>query len=129
VRVVRYQGNLNGTQTQPQTQIEQPDSDEIISSSLDDVEKGIYDHELELENMNIGLVSVGEIKLNSLKPLIEAAGITVQTRIVTGGVVLVCADQVIIRKKKDSNDFIIEGPPIPAFYEARKALYKQYVFV
>lgn len=36
--------------------------------------------------------------------------------------------QVIVRKESD-NDFVIEGPPVHAYWEARKALYQQYAFV
>ena len=41
---------------------------------------------------------------------------------------LICKDQVVIRKE-GHNDFIIEGPPIPTYFETRKLLYQQFGFV
>ena len=32
-------------------------------------------------------------------------------------------------RKDGDNDFVIEGPPVHAYWEARKALYQQYAFV
>jgi Cleavage and polyadenylation factor 2 C-terminal len=52
----------------------------------------------------------------------------VEFRLTSAGGVLVCGGQVIIRKEGD-NDFVIEGPPTQAYFEARKALYQQYAFV
>ena len=86
------------------------------------------DQKLRLADSCIGVVSVGEVTLNSLGQLIGASGISVEFRIDSQGAVLVCGDQVIIRKENLS-DFAIEGPPVPAFYEARKALYQQFAFV
>lgn len=83
---------------------------------------------LNLRDGSIGVVSVGEVTLNSLSQLIGASGTSVEFRIDSQGAVLVCGEQVLIRKET-SSDFAIEGPPVPAFYEARKALYQQFAFV
>lgn len=41
---------------------------------------------------------------------------------------LICREQVVIRKE-GHNDFVIEGPPVPAYFEARSLLYQQFGFV
>ena len=83
---------------------------------------------LKVENDNVGVVSVGEVALKTLEQLIKQAGVQVEVRhAASGGIFLVCDDQVIIRK--ENNNFSIEGPPIQAFFEARKALYQQVAFV
>lgn len=86
------------------------------------------EQKLNLRDGCIGVVSVGEVTLNSLGQLIGASGTSVEFRIDSQGAVLVCGEQVLIRKENLS-DFAIEGPPVPAFYEARKALYQQFAFV
>ncbi len=42
--------------------------------------------------------------------------------------ILICEKQVIIRKERD-NDFIIEGPPVPAYWAARKIIYSHFAFL
>jgi hypothetical protein len=42
--------------------------------------------------------------------------------------VLVCGQQVIVRKEND-NDFIVEGPPVPVYFQVRKVLYEHFAFV
>lgn len=88
----------------------------------------LRDQTVAMSDSCIGVVSVGEVTLNSLRQLIEATGTSVEFRIDAQGAVLVCGDQVLIRKENLS-DFAIEGPPVPAFYEARRALYQQFAFV
>ena len=84
---------------------------------------------LETENsLSVGVVSVGEVLLNNLKQAIELTGVPVEVRLTEKGSVLVCGGQVLIRKDGD-NDFVVEGPPSQAYWEARKALYQQYAFV
>ena len=92
------------------------------------LEVSTRDQKLQLADGCIGVVSVGEVTLNSLGQLISASGTSVEFRIDSLGAVLVCGDQVLIRKENMS-DFAIEGPPVPAFYEARRALYQQFAFV
>jgi hypothetical protein len=41
---------------------------------------------------------------------------------------LVLAGQVIVRKENE-NDFIVEGPPVAAYYQVRKALYQQFSYI
>jgi hypothetical protein len=88
----------------------------------------VLEQRVELKDGCIGVVSVGEVTLNSLRQLIEASGTPVEYRIDSLGALLVCGDQVIVRKE-NLGDFAIEGPPVRAFYEARKALYQQFAFV
>jgi hypothetical protein len=73
-------------------------------------------------------LSVGEVPLNSIKQQMETRGLGVDFRIGTEGGALVCGSQVIVKKEGD-NDFVIEGPPVKAFYDARKALYDHFAFV
>ena len=83
---------------------------------------------LELIDNNTGVVSVGEVTLNSLRQLIESKGVEVEFRIDASGGVLVCNNEVLLRKV-NGNDFVVEGPPVPAYYKARQALYEQFAFV
>ena len=95
-----------------------------------DAEQGLEEEApLETENsLSVGVVSVGEVLLNNLKQAIELTGVPVEFRLTDKGGVLVCGGQVLIRKDGD-NDFVVEGPPSQAYWEARKALYQQYAFV
>ena len=47
-----------------------------------------------VEDLSVGVVSVGDVLLNNLKQLIEAAGVTVEFRLTASGGVLVCGSQV-----------------------------------
>ncbi len=81
-----------------------------------------------VRDTNIGVVSVGEVTLSSLRQLIETTGTAVEFRLSGVGGILVCDGQVVISKDAN-NEFVLEGPPVPAFYVARKALYQQFAFV
>lgn len=72
-------------------------------------------------------VSVGEVTLNALKQKLEQRGVTVEFKLSSVGGMLVCGGQVLM--KKQENDFVLEGPPVPAYWEARKALYEHFAFV
>lgn len=76
------------------------------------------------EEASLGVVSMGEVTLTQLKQLLESAGIKTEFR---AGGILICAEQVVIRK--DNNNFSIEGPPVKAFFEARRVLYNQFAFL
>jgi len=115
-RLVKYQGESQATEQEGEN--EEPNQGEVATR----------DQKLQLSDGCIGVVSVGEVTLNSLGQLISASGTSVEFRIDSQGAVLVCGDQVLIRKENTS-DFAIEGPPVPAFYEARRALYQQFAFV
>jgi hypothetical protein len=92
-------------------------------------EPAVRDQRVEIEDSGVGVVSMGEVTLSSLRQLIEASGVSVEFRVDSEGAVLICGGQVMIRKSNASSDFTLEGPPVPAFYEARKALYQQFAFV
>jgi hypothetical protein len=113
MRMIKYQGSAAET-AQEEEEEAQPAS--------------VLEQRVSLRDGCIGVVSVGEVTLNSLRQLIEASGTPVEYRIDSQGALLVCGDQVIVRKE-NLGDFAIEGPPVPAFYEARKALYQQFAFV
>lgn len=140
-KVMKYQGIKGLEQSNQSQQLTSSTSEEIIEHQNNESDYNllqsnsnvnnniIIDEKLDIEDPLIGVVSLGEVTLNSLRHLIVNNGINVEFRIDSmKGAILVCDDQVIIRKENTS-DFIIEGPPIPAFYEARKALYQQFAFV
>lgn len=87
---------------------------------------------LELVQPAIGMISVGEVSLNALKTALEKAGLVVEAFSArsSGSVrtYLVCETQVVIRKDNE-NDFVVEGPPVAAFYQARKIIYKHFAIV
>lgn len=49
---------------------------------------------MELEDLSVGVVSVGDVLLNNLKQQIELSGINVVFRLTSSGGVLVCGTQV-----------------------------------
>ena len=127
VRNVKWKGGA-----EDELNVEQPVNEEAVEkeeTAIDDIVPENDENEMQLEigQSTSSLVSIGEVTLNSLKQQIEANGITVEYRIGSEGAMLVLLGQVLIRK--DVNNFIIEGPPIPIFWEARKALYQQFSFV
>jgi hypothetical protein len=83
---------------------------------------------LTFDGVGIGTISVGEVQLKTLKEALEAAGVTVEYRLSSSGSLLVCGNQVLIRKG-DENDFVLEGPPSAVYYDTRKILYKQLALV
>lgn len=87
---------------------------------------------LELVQPAIGMLSAGEVSLNALKTALEKSGLAVESfSAVSSGSVrayLVCEQQVIVRKDNE-NDFVVEGPPVAAFWQARKILYCQFATV
>jgi hypothetical protein len=76
----------------------------------------------------IGVISFGEVTLIQMKQQLDAIGIKTDFRVGSLGGILVCNDQVIISKDQ-FNHFHLEGPPIKAYFEARKILYQQFAFV
>ena len=84
--------------------------------------------QLVFDGVGIGAISVGEVQLKSLKEALESAGMAVEYKLGITGSMLVCTNQVVIRKDGE-NDFVIEGPPNIAYYEARKILYAQFAQV
>ena len=140
-RVLRYKGPGTDSKSSVDPTTVAVAKRETAQSSFDEVKDSVCDEDaaqrevghaeetLQLINPLIGVVSVGEVKLNSLRLLIEAIGISVEVRNdVSKGAILICDDQVMIRKI-NTHDYIIEGPPVPAYYEARRVLYQQFAFV
>jgi hypothetical protein len=130
VRIVKWKG---GDEENIEQQQQQPVNEEIAEKDEIGIDGDIPDeHEnsemkLDISPCTSSLVSIGEVTLNSLKQQIESNGIAVEYKIGSEGAMLVLLGQVLIRK--DVNNFIIEGPPVPTFWEARKALYQQMSFV
>eukprot|EP01038_Epipyxis_sp_PR26KG_P014055 gene14055-18853_t len=87
------------------------------------------EQQLIVQDGNFGVISVGEVTLDKVKYLIESYGVSVEFDIgAGGGVAMICGGQVVVRKGGD-NEFVIEGPPVDAFYVTRKALYQVFAFV
>lgn len=84
--------------------------------------------QLGFDGVGMGAISVGEVQLKTLKEALESAGIAVEYKLGTTGSMLVCASQVVVRKDGE-NDFVLEGPPNIAYYEARKILCAQFAQV
>jgi hypothetical protein len=100
------------------------EDDEIVTT---EEENEADEADLPIEETNLlGVVSHGEVTLTMLKTLFELKNI--KTNIGMNGNSLICNDQVIIRKD-NNNNFQVEGPPIKAFYDARKILYEQFAFL
>lgn len=108
--------------------IKRQEEKELLSSSSSFLPSLSSDSKSLISSNQLGVaVSNGEVTLNSLKTYLENQNIKTDYQISHSGGVLILNDQVIIRK--DNNNFSIEGPPIPAFYIARKALYNHCAFV
>lgn len=89
----------------------------------------VYPLPIIAEMSNIGAISHGEIMFTHLKQLMEQhTNQSVEFRLSKSGGMLILGNQVIIRKTNET-DFVIEGPPIPLYYTARKILYQQLVFI
>jgi len=78
-------------------------------------------------------VSVGEVSFNTLKTALQNAGIATESVTATSrdgsvGTVLVCQQQVMIRRAAE-NDFTVEGPPVAAYWAVRKVLYSHFAFL
>jgi len=78
-------------------------------------------------------VSVGEVSFNALKTALQNAGIATESVTATSkdgsvGTVLVCQQQVMIRRAAE-NDFTVEGPPVAAYWAVRKVLYSHFAFL
>jgi hypothetical protein len=78
-------------------------------------------------------VSVGEVSFNTLKTALQNAGIATESVTATSrdgsvGTVLVCQQQVMIRRAGE-NDFAVEGPPVAAYWAVRKVLYSHFAFL
>lgn len=125
-RIVRYVGKVvpEGRGLSTAMEVVGVDEDKGGDDSEDSVDEG---NAFPKDENSLGVVSMGEVTLNTLKQVLEAAGIKTDFRIGATGGLLVCAEQVIIRK--DGNNFSIDGPPIKAYFEARKALYQQFAFL
>ena len=93
-------------------------------------------------------ISVGEITLNTLKTHLETLNYNIEFKLTPKGAVLICDNQVIIRKNDDvssrepsrtnvtagggdviTNDFVLEGPPVKVYWEIKKILYDKFAFI
>lgn len=83
---------------------------------------------LNFKTIGLGTLSLGEVQLKTVKEALEASGISAEYRLASSGSILVCGNQVIIRKDNE-NDFVLEGPPTSVYFEARKILYGQFALI
>lgn len=146
-RVLSIDGGINSTSQQEGTKLvkfvglEEGEKEvvdkkvvEVGEDDVREVEEGVktvaeLQDSLSFDS-SLGVVSVGEVTFQSLKKLVEqATGTIVEFRLGTEGGMLICGGGQVIIRKHNSTDFIIEGPPIPAFYEARRAVYDRFAFV
>jgi hypothetical protein len=88
------------------------------------------------------MLSYSDVKLKNLKTAIEsrhnnpafnlpssAPSSTADLKLgASGERLLVYGGQTVVRKENE-NDFLIEGPPGPTFWEAREVLYQQFTTV
>jgi hypothetical protein len=76
----------------------------------------------------IGILSIGEVMLDTLKQRLEISGVKVEYRLGTQGGMLLCDDIVVIKKQSDNN-FSIEGVSSKTLQIARDTLYECYTFL
>lgn len=119
-RIVKYLGTKDAPKKGTNT-------DETTDEDDDDDEAKAATGLLPTDEATVGVVSLGEVTLGQLKQLLDSANIKTEFNLAKSGGCLVCAEQVIIRK--DNNNFSIEGPPVRAFFEARRVLYSQFAFL
>lgn len=119
-RVIKYLGTKEGSKQRDNT-------DEGVTDEDEDENNNGVSGVLPKEESSVRVVSLGEVTLGQLKQLLESANVRTEFKLTKSGGCLVCADQVIIRK--DNNNFSIEGPPVKAFFEARRVLYNQFAFL
>jgi hypothetical protein len=94
------------------------------SALVSEASKALY-----LPQPAIGLVSLGEVSLSVLRMALERAGLFVeaQTAVSSGAVraYLLVESQVVVHKENE-NDFVVEGPPVQAFFRCRQVIYKHF---
>lgn len=120
-RIVKYLGAKDASSKKG------TNADETTDEDNDDDEAKAVTGLLPTDEATVGVVSLGEVTLGQLKQLLDSANIKTEFNLAKSGGCLVCAEQVIIRK--DNNNFSIEGPPVRAFFEARRVLYSQFAFL
>lgn len=82
---------------------------------------------LQIPQLHIGSISVGEVPMQKLQQELKEEGVSVDFQIGQTGGVLLCGNQVVLRKLEDG--FSLEGPPCTAYFQARNVLYKQHAFL
>ena len=82
---------------------------------------------LQVPTLHIGSISVGEVPMQKLQQELKEEGVSVDFQIGQTGGVLLCGNQVVLRKLEDG--FNLEGPPCSAYFQARNVLYKQHAFL
>jgi len=105
---------------------DQQDIDEVVAAKSE--EFMLSDLDSAAASGVSGLVSVGEVTFERLKKEIKRQLDQRDTTIDFRGGMLVVGGQVMVRKENE-NDFVIEGPPIPIFWEVKKALSTQFVWI
>lgn len=96
-------------------------------------EEGLCSHPLPSSEDNVA-VSMGEVSFNSLVSALQSVGINVESMTGTSsdgttvGTILICDNQIMI-SRSGQNDFMIEGPPVAAYWTVRKVVYGQFAFL
>ena len=142
VRVVRLMQSNAATTAEEQETMNEPEGDvevdangepaipeeeevvEEVVEDKDDLSQVAATLEYDPDSF-IGMVSVGEVTFDRI---IKTMKKQYNTPVEFKDGMLVLAGQVIVRKENE-NDFIVEGPPVAAYYQVRKALYQQFSYI
>jgi hypothetical protein len=83
-----------------------------------------------LHKSAVGVVSVGDVSLGTLKTSLEHSGVDVEFRITDSGGVLLCGNQVTLQKEGDTDsEFVVEGPFTLSYWKANEVLYQQFAVI
>ena len=142
VRVVRLVQSSTAGTTDPQDTVNEPEGDVEIDPNA---EPAVMEEEEAVEEVKedkdelsrvaetleydpdsfIGMISVGEVTFDRI---IRTMKKQYNTPVEFKDGMLILAGQVIV-KKENENDFIVEGPPVAAYYQVRKVLYQQFSYI
>jgi hypothetical protein len=142
VRVVRLMQSNTNAATDPQDTVNEPEVDADIDPNIEaagnyeeEVVEEVVEDKDELSKVAetleydpdsfIGMISVGEVTFDRI---IKTMKKQYNTPVEFKDGMLILAGQVIV-KKENENDFIVEGPPVTAYYQVRKVLYQQFSYI
>lgn len=96
----------------------------VISKTIDTSPSDYSDE----HSVSLGAISAGEVLLETIKQRLEAAGVFVEYKLGRKGGMLLC-DNVVVVRKENENDVVIEGGQSVALDAARRALYDSYTIL